>query len=193
MNKQIKMLIDFLEGSDKECCELDVLESPEEWIIPLLGKKAAIYFRIYFRNKAGDLVGEWDIDGKFDDEKPLPFVWLSSEGSPRTVIAKDARAFLSLLPYGENILSGIPELTKAYNRTPGKMISPEKKFNKEALEKSYLYQATRFEGHESMVLFITKTLGIELSSNPLEEISNALNSFPDLDEWLEKNLDNEKD
>jgi hypothetical protein len=188
MNKQLNDFIDFFSHSSRECCDLQFLSSADEWLEPLLGKNAKKYFRIYFRNRAGDLVGEWDSKGKFGNEKPLPFVWLSSEGTPQTVVAKDTAQFLSLLPYGQQVLTGIPVLVKAHLQDPEFVIDPGTEFTLEAVQKSFEYEASRFPGHADLVGFITNTLRIRLEKNPLETIIHAVDSFPDLEVWIEQHL-----
>ena len=188
MNKELRLFTDFLSSPGNDSCDLSFLESPEQWLNSLLGQNANRFFRIYFRNKASDLCGEWDKTGKFNEEERLPFVWLSSEGTPQTIIAKDTTEFLSLLPYGVNILTGVPEILKRFEQNPNDVIPPEEMYSQAVISESYSYQSTHFSGHKSMVTFITRTLGIELSTTPFETIRRTVNSFPDLEKWIEMNL-----
>ncbi|MBY0478833.1 MAG: hypothetical protein K2Q24_14385 [Chitinophagaceae bacterium] len=188
MNKKLENFIAFIRSSDKEMCDLEYLASPVEWIKPLLGGKAIEYFNVYFRNKAGDLVAEWDEKGIFDSAESYPIVWLSSEGSPHTVIAKDTDEFLSILPYGGEILLGVPVLIKKYKIKPKIVVDPEKKFSNENIRKAFDYQASFFIGHKELVKFILEDIGIKLNDSPVKTIKETLELFPDLDNWIEENL-----
>lgn len=188
MNKNLEKFIAFLQTSKNEMCDLEYLSSPEEWIKPLLGENALKYFKVHFRNKAGDLVAEWDTKGVFDSRESYPIVWLSSEGSPYTVIAKNTDEFLSILPFGGEIMLGIPVLLKKYKVKPKIVVAPEKKFSNENIRKAFDYQASFFVGHSELVRFISQDLGVKLNDSPLKTIKETLEAFPDLDNWIEENL-----
>jgi len=187
MNSNLTLFIEFLTSIKKTPGDLQFLPSPDEWLDSLLGKNAKKFFRIHFRNAAGDLVGEWDINGGFDENESFPFVWLSSEGT-NTVVASNSNEFLSILPYGQGIITGIPDLLKTYRKRPTKVIAPEIEFDKINIKNAYLYQASNFNGHPDMVNFITNTLGIAVNESPLETISKAVDNFPDVDKWIEETL-----
>jgi hypothetical protein len=187
MNNNLEKFAAFLESVKKDASDLAVVQSGDSAISTLLGNKSKKFFRIYYRSKAGDLVGEWDINGDFKS-KSLPIVWLSSEGSPYSVVANDDNEFLSLIPFGIGLMNRIPALIKDYERKPDIFVSPDEEFNKEVIQEEYDYQAKQFEGHQQMVDFIMGELKISLSKDPLQTIKSAINSFPDLDEWIGKNL-----
>lgn len=187
MNKKLEQMKSFLKNSEKDPSDLIVAKSEDEGLSALIGKKAKDFFRVYFHTKAGDLIGEWDMEGEFSKES-LPIVWVSSEGSPNTVVAKNADEFLSLIPFGGGLMSRIPVLIKDYERDPDIFVSPDEEFNKEEIQNEYDYQAKQFSGHSEMVEFITQKLKIQLNPDPLQTIKDAIRSYPDLDKWIEDNL-----
>lgn len=187
MNKKLEQFKSFLENSQKDPADLIVARSADEGLSTLIGKKAKDFFRIYFHTKAADLIGEWDVEGKFSKEF-LPIVWLSSEGSPHTVVAKNADEFLSLIPFGAGLMTRIPVLIKDYERKPSIYVSPDEAFTEEEIKKEYNCQAKQFEGHRDMVEFITKKLKLKMNADPLKTIKEAVSSYPDLDNWIEDTL-----
>lgn len=188
MTNNRELFLTFIKSSQKQMCDLDFLKAPEEWLKPLLGEKALKFFRIFFRNKAGDLIGEWDINGVFKKGETFPVVWLSSEGSPNTVVAKNFNEFLSVLPFGGDIITGLPVLIQQHRAKPKIVVSPEKKFTEQYIKKAFEYQASMFNGHSDLVKFISETLGVQLNYSPVQTIRETVDTFPDLDLWIDKNL-----
>lgn len=188
MHKNLIEFVEFLKNSAKQVSDLEFIPSSHEQLVALLGKEANKYIKVYFQNKASDLIGEWDIDGLFLENGEYPVVWMSSEGTPNTVVSTDFNEFLSLLPYGQGIIVGIPEYIKDYEKYPDVFQRPEIKYNEMKIKNALNYEASQFEGHAVMVEFLKSTLGINVNEAPFKTITEAIKKFPDFNQWVEENL-----
>lgn len=188
MNAKLIELNNFLESGKRDATDFELVRSPDEWLVPLLGEGARRFFRVFLRNRGGDLLAEWDPHGELGREGSLPVAWLSSDGSPHTVVARDAEGFLSLLPLGGEVLQGLPLLIAKHKQKPAIVVAPEKKFSDERVRQAFSYQATKFPDHASLVALVEDRLGIPINFSPVSTVRGALDAFPALQGWVETSL-----
>ena len=145
----------------------------------------AAAFEVIGQTGNGSLIAFWQEPRRSVDE--MPVVWLDSEGVPVAVFANSFAEFLSLLPFGTDLIRSIvsacdfsqsnndPNLTlaSAAQIHPAEVIAEMWEFNKSVDPEQPAY-----------VEWLTETVGLTVAEQPIAVIEQAFQSHASVRHWL---------
>ena len=148
----------------------------------LLGSQTATHFTVIGKHASDSLIARWTAEEL--NPAPPPYVWLDSEGSPNSVFATTTTEFLSLLPFDTGAVYDIISSWTYYLAEPTNYAPPAEKYQGERLTAYFISAKNTYPAYSAFLAWLKDTLGISPALDPVGLIGNAIQKYPNLEEWL---------
>lgn len=180
----LEEFINLLSGIDGEFADFYITETGARKLTALVGREKSKFFEVIGAHSSHSLICYWEYGkgGKIEDQ---PIVWLDSEGWPNSVIARNLKEFISLLPYDTGTIYDIVSSWVNFKEDPESMRAPREAHTEDDLKKLQSSAADRYEAHRNFCDLIESQMHIKICDDPVGLIEKAMESYPDLSKWLE--------
>jgi hypothetical protein len=183
--EHLRKFLDFLENYSGDFPDLTIVVNGKQKITELLSTSVEQYFIPICEHGSQSLICYW----RYENNAPLsrlPIVWLDSEGSPNSVFASNIDDFLSLLPYNTGGIYDFISSWQYYNSEPDNYSCPTDNYDISTLESMINLCRYNYTDYNQFMDWLGQELNIQICQDPAQLIREAINSFPNLDNWLEK-------
>jgi hypothetical protein len=175
----------FCAQHELEIADFEITESINQSAKLYFENKSILqHFKPIGKDKSDSIIFFWNPEKKGNFEK-APIVYFSSEGFPTNVVANSFKDFLSLLPYGIGFIYDALSRYGYYKSNPKLYEDPSKEYTRKKLQEFIDENKNEFEGSVLFVKWLNQTVKIPTSQKPHKIIENAIQTQPNLNDWLQ--------
>jgi hypothetical protein len=175
--------VDLMNQINGEFADFYITNKGTEKLYALVGEKYLKFFDVIGEHSSHSLICHWEVE-KGIPLSAQPTVWLDSEGWPNSVFAPDLRSFISLLPYDTGFLYDIISAWIYYKEDPESVSVPNEAYTTDDLKSLLVSGSERYGKYKKFLKWLEK-LNIQICNDPIGLIGKAIESYPDLSNWLE--------